>query len=122
MPCFRPLAGQRWSRTTRSSNSLWVMLHSSMRPGPRHASLATHTGCVFNCRVSRWFPISDASRKAACTRAAERRPRVCSSTLFGMPMKVTDHEIVDRQLHIGIGRGRGDFRRRRFREWAMELD
>jgi AraC-like DNA-binding protein len=32
----------------RSRRSLWAMLHSSMRPGPRHASLTTlisHLGC-----------------------------------------------------------------------------
>jgi hypothetical protein len=43
-----------------------------MRPVPRYAPPAMRSGWLFSCRVSRWFPISDSSRRAAYMDAAER--------------------------------------------------
>ena len=40
------------TQMTRSRNLPWVMLHCSMRRGPRHALPTTRNGCVSNCRAS----------------------------------------------------------------------
>src|SRR5258705_13025651 len=67
------------------------MLHSSMRPAPSHIPLipAACSGLAFGCRGSRWCPTLASSYRVVLV-GREHGPAGYSSTLFGMPTKMTD--------------------------------